>query len=372
MNSKQILGSLLLLILFASCTKTSFMQNIEVPSSNKDLNEKIDAIVVNKMNEYNIPGLSIGVVKNNAIIYTKGYGVRSIERMEPVTANSIFHTASISKLFTAQAIVQLEKNGKLSLNDKLVELIPELQFSDTAVKEITVKNMLNHTSGLPDISNYHWSNNNQSDTSLKDYILDLNISLESNPNTEYYYSNLGYDILGYIVEKVSGMSFDEYMKNYVLVDGGMTNSDFRYFKISDSLKTSPHTNSWIAGNTKVRTTYPYTREHAPSSTLNASSKELSNWMLYFLNSLEGSNSKYDLNNMILPSTELSSNIGLGFQLYNAYSRKAIGHYGGDKGFRSFLMMIPEDNLGIVVLGNCDYKEDFRQEMVYPIAQLFLN
>ena len=149
----------------------------------------------------------------------------------------------------------------------------------------------------------------------------------------------------------------------------MINSDFRYFNIPDSLKTAPHTDSWITGNVKVRTTYPYTREHAPSSTLNASSKELSNWMISFLNSLDNSNSKNNYSVMLKPSTDLNSNIGFGFQLYNIGPKKAVGHYGGDKGFRSFLMMIPEENIGIVVLGNCDYREDFRQQMVYPIAEL---
>ena len=75
--------------------------------------------------------------------------------------------------------------------------------------------------------------------------------------------------------------------------------------------------------------------------------------------------------MLEPTTDLSSNIGFGFQLYDVYSKKGVGHYGGDRGFRSFLMMIPEENIGIVVLGNCDYKEDFRQEIVYPIAELMI-
>lgn len=369
---KYLLSSVLLSLLFLSCSQNSFKQNLQLPTTSNSLMNQIDTIVINKMNEYNIPGLSIGIVKNNKILYTKGYGVISIESKELVTENSIFHTASISKLFTAQAIVQLTNNNQLSLEDKLIALIPELQFSDSAVKEITIKSLLNHTSGLPDVSNYYWSNNNQSDTSLRDYILDLDVSLESNPNTEYYYSNLGYDILGYVVEKVSGMSFEDFVRANILDKSGMLDSDFRYFKIPDSLRTAPHTDSWLTGNVKIRDTYPYTREHAPSSTLNASSIELSNWMLSFMNSLEDSNSQYDFSSMIYLSTELSSNIGLGFQLYDVYSKKAIGHYGGDRGFRSFLMMIPEDKIGIVLLANCDYNEDFRQEIVYPIVKLILN
>ena len=76
--------------------------------------------------------------------------------------------------------------------------------------------------------------------------------------------------------------------------------------------------------------------------------------------------------MITPSFSPYPYIGLGFQLYDVHSKKAIGHYGGDKGFRSFLMMIPEQNIGIVLLANCDYNEDFRQEIVYEIASLIIR
>lgn len=248
---KYFVINLLLSVILLGCTQNSFKQNLEVPPSSANIIDQVDAIVVNKMNDYNIPGLSIGIVKNDSIIYTKGYGVKNIENNEFITENSIFHTASISKLFTAIAIVQLEQEKLLNLNDKLVELIPEIEFSDDLVKEITIKNLLNHTSGLPDILNYHWGNNNQSDTSLRDYILGLNLKLDNEPNTTYYYSNLGYDILGFVIEIISGLSFDDYLKKHVLNKSGMMNSDFRYYKIPDSLKTTPHTDSWISGNIKV-------------------------------------------------------------------------------------------------------------------------
>jgi len=75
---------------------------------------------------------------------------------------------------------------------------------------------------------------------------------------------------------------------------------------------------------------------------------------------------------LAPTSAKFSNVGLGFQQYHFESKHAIGHYGGDKGFRGFLMMIPEDNVGLVVLGNCDYNEDFRQEIIHPIAKLMLT
>lgn len=357
---------------FQSCSNSSFKQNIETNSSGIGFFEKVDSVVINKMNQYNIPGLSIGLIRNDSIIYNKGYGIRAINNNNLVTENSIFHTASISKLFTAVAIMELIAQNRITIEDKLVDLLPKLKYNDKRVSYITIKNLLNHTSGLPDISNYHWDNNNQSDNSLKEFVIGLNLKLDSDPSSEYQYSNLAYDILGYVIEKVSGSTFDDFQKENILNKSGMYNSDFRYFKIHDSLKTTPHSKRWITKNIYERKTYPYTREHAPSSTLNSSSKDLSKWMISFLQTLDGSdlNSKYST--MIEPAFRSRPYIGLGFQLSDINSIKTIGHYGGDKGFRSYLIMIPEEKIGLVVLANCDYDEDFRQEIIHPIAKLMLT
>ena len=371
---KKTLSVLVILsfTIFQSCSTPSFKQNIEVNSSGIGVFAKVDSIVINKMNQYNIPGLSIGLIRNDSIIYNKGYGVRSINNDNLVTENSIFHTASISKLFTAVAIMMLIEQKAITIDDKLVDILPELKYDDKRVGYITIENLLNHTSGLPDIGNYHWDNNNQSDNSLKEFVLGLNLKLDADPASEYQYSNLAYDILGYVIEKAAGSTFDDFLKENILNKSGMYNSDFRYFKIHDSLKTAPHSKRWVTKNIYERKTYPYTREHAPSSTLNSSSKDLSKWMISFLQTLDDADLNTEYSTMIEPSFSSNPYIGLGFQLSDINSKKTIGHYGGDKGFRSYLIMIPEEKIGLVVLANCDYDEDFRQEIIHPIAKLMLT
>ncbi len=351
-----------------SCSGQSFEQKIEVDNSLISFDKKVDSIIAKKMNAYNIPGLSIGIVKSDSIVYSKGYGIKNINTKDLVTTNSNFHTASISKLFTAQAIMILVQENKISLENKLTEIIPELKYKDERVKNITIKSLLNHTSGLTDVSSYNWKNNNQSDNSLKDYILGLNIKLLSEPHTEYNYSNLGYNILGYVIEKLSETNFDEFVKENILIPSQMSNSDFRYFKIADSIKTSPHSKRMISKKIYERKIYPYTREQAPSSTLNSSANDLSKWMISFLKS---SNS-LGFEKMREPSFNQYPYIGLGFQLSNLNKEKTIGHYGGDKGYRSYLIMVPEKRIGIVLLANCDYDEDFRQEILHPIVKLMLT
>jgi CubicO group peptidase (beta-lactamase class C family) len=371
---KSILPIVLALPFFIlqACTGTKFQQNIKVNQPVNGFTEKVDSIVAGKMNSYNIPGLSIGLVANDSIVYAKGYGVKSIENPEPVTENSNFHTASISKLFTAQTVVMLLTENNISLDEKLVNIIPELQYEDKRVEEITIETLLNHTSGLPDVSNYRWGNNNQSKMSLKDYVSGLTLTLDSQPGTHYNYSSMAYNILGYVVEKLSETSFEEYVKEYIFDANGMHNSDFRYFKIPDSIKTSPHSKRRITKKVYTRKTYPYTREHAPSSTLNSSATDLSKWMISFLKTVESNQPDRNFSIMLEPGIPSYPYIGLGFQLSSIDSQKAIGHYGGDKGYRSYLLMIPEEKMGLVILANSDYNEDFRQEILHPIAKLMLT
>ena len=362
----------LIFITIQSCSGQYFEQNIEVDTSLSLFDRKVDSIVAEKMNAYNIPGLSIGIVKRDSILYSKGYGVKNINTKGAVNGNTNFHTASISKLFTAQAILILVQKNKVRLDHKLVEIIPELRYKDVNVKNITIKSLLNHTSGLTDVNNYHWKNNNQSEKSLKDYVLGLNLKLLSEPHTEYNYSNLGYNILGYVIEKLSGINFDEFVKENILIPSKMSNSDFRYFKIADSIKTAPHSKRMISKKIYERKTYPYTREQAPSSTLNSSSNDLSMWMISFLNLSDSLSTKKSFESMLQPSFEDYPYIGLGFQLSNFKTEKTIGHYGGDKGYRSYLIMVPEKKMGLVLLANCDYNEDFRQEILHPILKLMLT
>ena len=354
-------------LVFALLMNTTINSQSFDPQSLKD---SIDEIVIRKMKQYDIPGLSIGIVSKDSLFYTKGYGVKNIKTRKPVTENSIFHTASISKLFTAQAIINLVQEECLDINDRIIDIVPELRSRNKNIDSLTIKQLLNHTSGLPDVSNYNWGAKNDTDNSLKNYIENLELKIEINEPKTYSYSNLGYDILGYIVQKVTESNFDDYIQQTILNPSGMSNSDFRYFNIPNHLRTSPHSKG-VFNNRFVRKTYPYNREHGPSSTLNASAKDLSLWMRSFLRKLnDTSNTVYQ--SMAKSSFKPYPHIGLGFQLYDIHSQKAIGHYGGDKGFRSFLVLIPNQELGIVLLANCDYEEQFRQEILFEIVSNIID
>lgn len=341
----------------------------ESPAQTK---QSIDSLVQHYQRQYDIPGLAVGVVKDGQPFFSQGYGVADISSGLPVSDSSVFHAASISKLFTAQAVLLLVQQGKLQLDTKLADMIPGIARRDSRVEQITVRQMLNHTSGLPDVKNYRWRSANESPGALEKYITGLKPRCLFEPGSQYQYSNLAYDILGYIVQKAAGMPFEEYVALNILVPSGMTNSDFRYFTVPPHLRTSPHTRKGRKGAIKIRSYYPYNREHSPSSTLNTSAKDLCMWMSVFLRQTAPSASDRSyLGEMMKAGPPFRSGAGLGFQLGELKGFTTAGHYGGDKGFRSYLVIIPAQQLGLVVLANCDFNEEFRQDIVHSIADLLL-
>ena len=336
--------------------------------SEVSLNDYVDSIATKAMSDYEIPGLAIGIIQSDSILLAKGFGVKNIDDPGPVDANTTFHTASISKLFTAQAVVQLFERKDLPLNSRLSELLPQLDFTDDMTRRITVKHLLNHTSGLPDIRNYQWQNGYTSDDRLEEWARELELEADSGPGIEYHYSNLGYNLLAYLIQDLSEISFEDYMQEYILAPANMKNSDFRYFKVDKGNSASPHSRKRLGSKINVRKTYPYSREHAGSSTLNASVQDLCRWMIHFLNEVKRGRYR----NMLQPSVGSQPYIGLGFQLGQIEGFSKAGHYGGDRGFRSYLFLIPDAEYGLVLLANCDYNEDFRQEILHSIAGFLIN
>lgn len=330
---------------------------------------QVDSIVTHYQQAYEIPGLSVGVVQADSVLFCGAYGVRSIRSQMPVQVNSIFHAASISKLFTAQAVMQLVREGNIKLEDRIVDLLPELNYKDADFEQVTVLQLLNHTAGLPDIKNYHWHRNNEEDISLARYMLSQSFKLDTTPGTVFRYSNLAYDLLGFLIARRSSTSFEDYVKTQILEPHQMLASDFRYFLIPDSLRVSPHSQRRLSGNTYPRRIYPYTREHAPSSTLNTSAEELCQWMRAVLQDLQTAGETGLFRTMIQPSTPLTPHMGIGFQLFEVEGIPVAGHFGGDRGFRSYLLLVPDKDIGLVLLANCDYHEDFRQEILHSILRL---
>ena len=121
---------------------------------------------------FGVAGLAIGIVRGGQV-YARGFGVKNIETQEPVTASSLFHLASVSKTFVATAVMQLAEQGKLELDSPLHAYLPDFRLDDERFRHITIRQMLNHTSGMPDTDDYGWDRPEYDELALERYMHSL-------------------------------------------------------------------------------------------------------------------------------------------------------------------------------------------------------
>lgn len=302
-----------------------------------------------------IPGLSAAVVQEGRVLLAEGYGVRSIDNSKPVTSTSLFHMASVSKPFSATAIMQLVEKGKMDLDARLVQYLPYFTMDDERLAVITIRQMLSHISGMPDVQDYEWGNPYTEDDALERYARSLSSSkLLSEPGTAFAYSNIAFELLGAVIAKVSGMTFEEYMRRNIFKPLKMKTSTFLRSEVPDDLAMTPHKHLYA---NLALPYYPYNRAHAPSSTFHTGADEACRWMLANLNrgALDGvrilQDASYDLLWKPYFPLEDGRQIGLSWFLDELHGFRTVAHGGSDDGFRSMIMLVPEQALGVTVMSN---------------------
>ena len=342
--------------------------------SNLDINleEQLDSLFSDYIERIRLTGLEVGIVKHNEIVYAKGFGVRNSETQEPVTTESLFHMASVSKPFVATGIMQLVELGKIDLDETVITYLPYFKLDDERYKQITIQQILSHISGMPDVMDYHWDQPEYDDQALERYVRSLaDQEMLFIPGDEFSYSNMAYEVMGDVIAKVSGMSFEEYMQENILTPLEMENSTFLKQEVPSELETTPHYGS---GSPSI--VYPYHRAHAPSSTLHSNVLEMSNWAIANMN--RGTfkdrqilkESSYDL--LWNPYTQLSEerSIGLGWFIGTPGDQYRIFHSGADVGFRTSFVMLPEESIAVTILANNERADP--REMVEQVLEIILE
>ncbi len=189
----------------------------------KTPSEKAD-VLLERAIKANDPGLAVLVAQGGKILFEKGYGLADRDHDVPVTPQTTFRIGSITKQFTAAAILKLQEEGKLSVDDKLSKYIPDFPRGD----EVTLRQLLTHTSGIHDCrEGPDFLSRVTKPTTTEATIEELKIQkhpYDFDPGTKWYYDNAGYLLLGYIVEKVSGQSYEDFLRENFFQPLGMTNT----------------------------------------------------------------------------------------------------------------------------------------------------
>jgi CubicO group peptidase (beta-lactamase class C family) len=329
--------------------------------------KKIDALF-KKWDSPGSPGCVIGVVRNDSLIYAKGYGLANIEYGIPNTPETIYHMASVSKQFTAYAIVLLASQGKLQLDDDIHKYLP--WFPDLKEK-ITIRHLLNHTSGIRD----QWQLLAISGTRLDDVIKQEQIVkvlgkqqvLNFKPGDQYSYSNSGFTMLAEIVKSVSGKTLRQFADSAIFKPLGMNNTHF-HDDYTEVVKNRSYSYNRKDRDGFSNSILSYSNSGATSLFTNVD--DMSKWVMNFYDhqvgtqqDIEQLTQKGKLNN----GNESSYALGIGVGTFKGF--KQYSHNGADAGYRTAVSVFPDLKMGFIVFSNLG---DFEMNKLNEITALFVK
>lgn len=291
-----------------------------------------------------LAGLAVAVVQDGEVALARGFGTRDVRTGAPVTPETLFHLASVSKTFVAAAVVAVPA---LDLDSPVVRWLPDLTLADGRQGEVTLRHLLTHTSGIPDVVDYGWHDPQLGDDALAVQVGSRSGSrLTTTPGTTFAYWNLGYEVLGHVLATLRGTTFEAAMTDLVLRPAGMRHSTFLRADVAPDLAAAPHVGVPLVVPGDA---YPYTRRHAPSSTLHSNVVELARWMIATLD--DGTSARRWQPEADVGDPPWDEAVGLGWFLGTHRGERTVGHSGADPGFGSRLVLVPDRATGVVVLAN---------------------
>ena len=186
---------------------------------------KIEAKVEDMMADTGTPGYALGIVKDGQIVYTKGFGVERVGEDKPVTEHTVFGTGCVGKTTVATALMQLVDAGKIDLDAPVTDHLPYFKLADERYKEITIRQLITHRSGLPDVEDWFSPPVEYDDGVLERYVRSLdNTKLLFAPGERWSYTSIGYTVLADVIQKVTGQTFEDYLQQHILDPLGMENT----------------------------------------------------------------------------------------------------------------------------------------------------
>jgi CubicO group peptidase (beta-lactamase class C family) len=307
--------------------------------------------LLNKEFKAGEPGAAAIVVKKGEVIYKKGFGTADMELNVPVQPDMVFRIGSITKQFTGVCILKLVSEGKLSLQDDIKKYIP-----DYGIKEpITIEHLLTHTSGIKSYTNVDsfWKNMRTDMTPREIIRLTENDTLEFKPGTKYNYNNTAFVMLGYIIEKISGKTYEAYLQQNIFTPLGMSNSYFGSESriIKNRVKGYKKTEKDFFNSDYISMTLP----HAAGSII-STVEDLWKWnqALYSYKVI----SKEMVDKLTTPyklADGKSTGYGYGLAISSLQGSPVYSHGGGIPGFLTYGIYMPKEDVFVAVFSNCDCK-----------------
>lgn len=314
--------------------------------------KRIDAYVLQQMKENHIPGLSLAVVREGKVILTKGYGLSNLELFTPATEKTAFAIFSITKTFTAVATMLLVEDHKIALEDAITKHLSGLPAKWNAV---TIRHLLTHTSGLPDICEALPDPCATSTDYTQEQIVKIvaNLPEKFAAREKWEYNNTGYFLLGMLIEKVSGKTYESFLKQRIFQPLDMKHSRLENYQEIILNRADGYT--WKDGRyqnvLRVSPTLEFSLAGIVSTILDLAKYDaaLYNDRLLKKATLEQMWTRAKLNNGQIIDH------GLGFGMTPFRGHRRVGHSGGHNGFSSTITRLMDDKITVIILSNADNK-----------------
>ena len=347
----------------------------------------LDAYVTQAMRDWRVPGLAIAVVKDDSVVYARGFGVREIGRPAPVDTHTLFAVASNTKAFTATLLAMLVQQHRLRWDDPVTKYLPWLQLDDPWVtRQLTVRDLVTHHMGYSTWEGdlVWYGSTYPVDTVLHRWRA---VPPQSSFRSRFGYSNYGYIAAGRIIEAVTDTSWNDYVRVHLLDPLGMKETTTHVADLANRADVAtPHT---IRDDSVVTTPYRPLENAPGAAALNSNVTDMARWLRFQLR-----NGNWDGHQLVdsaalaetrtpqtllrlsstahrlWPSTHFSA-YGMGWFLRDYKGRLLVMHDGGMDGMLSQSGFLPEEHLGVVILTNYDDQSLF-QALLYRVLDAYLG
>src|SRR3989344_3387169 len=323
--------------------------------------EDLDAVVQQALQDFNIPGLALGIVVDGHVVLAKGYGFREMELKQSVTPNTVFAIGSCTKAFTTFAMGILMEEGKLNWDQPVLDILPEFRVWDQhATENLTLRDLITHRSGLPR-HDYMWNNSSFSREELLKRLRYLEPACDI--RERYNYNNLMYMTAGLAMERVAKKNWEEIVSEKILKPLEMNSTSFF---IADVQKMSDFAFPHFERNGQLkRVPFRDFSKIGPGGSVNSNVNDLMHWLQMLLASGVYKNTALVSPAMIqeieAPSVIVSgypdnkeailSAYGLGWRISSYRGHYHLSHDGGVDGFTASVSLLPQDKIGVVLLVN---------------------
>lgn len=356
-NLRLLVGSFLFLVLSSS----------PCPAQ-PGLSAKVDNYVKAEMRRQKIPGISLAIIRHGKIVLLRSYGLANIEHLVPVKPETVFQSGSIGKQFTAAAVMILVQEGKLSLDDKITKFFPDVPPTWSG---ITVRHLLNHTSGLGDYPPEIELQRNYTEAQLFEFFKKPPLQFE--PGARWDYSNAGYVMLGILIRKVTGEFYGDFLQERIFRPLGMTTA--RVISESDIIPNRAAGYRLLGGALKNQEWVSPSTNSTADGSLYLTVLDLAKWdaALYTNQPLKQSSLAQIWNPTTLNDRKRKS-YGFGWHTGVIHNRRVVFHGGAWQGFKSSIIRFLDDKVTIIFFANSWATNDIKltrglAAILYPAFSL---